>query len=64
MSASEKLKALAEKPVLNMFKINDALPQLLAVVEAAEWTSESGVYSYERHKALTSTLAALEEELS
>ena len=43
--------------------LRNALPKIVAVVEAAEWTSESGVYSYERHQALTAALTALEEEL-
>ncbi len=66
MSASEKLKVLVEKPVLNMFKIGDALPQIVAVVEAAETFAlcVQEEHQNERTYALDDALAALDEALS
>ena len=69
MSASEKLKALDEWMPLHsnqsepkLWELRRALPQIVAVVEAAE-----GLLVYDSDKAeqkLESALAALEEALS
>lgn len=72
MTASEKLRVLQSftnpnygpTPIWVATAVLGSLPQLAAVAAAAEWVSESGVLSFERHKALSDALTALEEELA
>ncbi len=78
MSASEKLTKLAEEPIRNMFILKDAIPEMVALIEAAEYaanvspgtTTTSGERAVNEwaHQAvqrqLRPALAALEKKLT
>ena len=55
MSASEKLRELSVGDGLTPYALEDTLPEIIAVVEAAE--------TYPRHDDLEAALTALEEKL-
>ena len=63
MSVSEKLKAL--RPDQRRDELEDALPQIVAVVEAAEAVSGEHVLSnYSQFRDLGDAISALEEALT
>ena len=65
MSASEKLKALGKLRLAERVEILDALPQIVAVVEAAELHLDlHDPRSRQNTAPLTTALAALDEALT
>ena len=64
--ASERMKVLAEQPIKNMFVLYEAIPQVIAVLEAAEERRNDleGQHPFDDWEKFDLALSALEEVLS